>query len=131
MVLPIEAIARLRVKAFSLVGGSQDLQRRGRQGICNIVVKNTVFGYKYGWFETRFFQKLCDFFSSRAPVWPAEAVQTASKPDLSLCLILLLSPPFHRYQFQGPFLINILYPKLHLKSAAWRTQPVIYLTKGK
>lgn len=66
-------------------------------------------------------------FSSRIPVvcW---GFQTASKLDLFLCLILLVSPLFHSYQFQGPFLINILHPNLHLKKFRffiWRTQIVI------
>lgn len=43
MVLPNGTTARLKAKAFSLVGGFQALQRRGRQGIYSIVVKNIGF----------------------------------------------------------------------------------------
>lgn len=51
MVLSIEAIVRLKVKAFSLVGSSQDLKGEGDGGFVVF-----YFGYKYDLFGSWFFK---------------------------------------------------------------------------
>lgn len=51
MVPSIEAIVRLKIKAFSLVGSSQDLKGEEDEGF---VVY--YFGYKYDLFDSWFFK---------------------------------------------------------------------------
>ena len=59
MVLSIEAIVRLKVKAFSLVGSSQDLKGEGDGGFVVF-----YFGYKYDLFVVFYFGYKYDLFGS-------------------------------------------------------------------